>query len=239
MLLILFLFFAQAEPREVALGQSLAAPILAEAKRPVDATAAAYFRTLAPKIAPLRWQLIDLPSRAEPIVLPGALVLVPQRAFLAVESEAEFAALLVHAAAHAQLRHGVDPADAAATPNGPTIYRCPWLGCHTATQGAPLTVPRAWISSLRDDELAADKLGLELAARAGFAPSAWQRYVEREQSELSAPATLPVKRVRLEAIAAALPALQPDLPASATPGNPSFTRAQESVRAALARPGVL
>ena len=105
----------------------------------------------------------------EPLALPGGYIFVPVRAFIAAQSEAEFAALLAHAIGHVELRHGTRMATRGQVENMssiPLIFIGGWTGVHSQT-GANVLVPAGFQKMQREYELEADRFGVELAARAG------------------------------------------------------------------------
>ena len=111
--------------------------------------------------------------RVDPIPLPGGHILIPINFLLSVQDEAEFTCMLGHSIAHIALRHGF------LSRRGPGSTPLVFVASHTDPQ--QLLIPKGLWGTQRNNELDADKFGLELAARSGYDPSACRRYVERTQ----------------------------------------------------------
>ena len=119
------------------------------------------------------------PATHEPAVFPGGYVFVPSELFLAAQEEAEFAAMVAHAIAHIALRHGVRQLRESPTNNSgiPLIFLGGWGG--SCSEGR--AVPLAFLKIQRGNELEADLLAIQIAARVGFDPEALMRYIQRVQ----------------------------------------------------------
>ncbi len=102
-----------------------------------------------------------------------------------------------------------------------------WAGIH----GQESTLPLGFLRFLRDFELEADRLAAQIMARAGYAPTALARYIERMQvSSTDRPnlySPLPSREARLTALRQAIA----ELPAREFPaGSGEFERIQKDVR---------
>jgi predicted Zn-dependent protease len=174
----------------------------------------------------------------EPFALPGGHVFVPAQFFLTVKHEAEFATMMGHAVAHVALRHGTRSATRGQLVNAssiPLIYMGGWHGSHTGlSQGAKVLIPVGFLAHQRQQELEADKLGIELAGRCGYNAAAYRMYIQRvQQAEENATfSPLPNKEARIAKLDELLRDKSTELPVSSV----AFTRAQDAVREALKKP---
>jgi beta-barrel assembly-enhancing protease len=153
----------------------------------------------------------------EPLVLPGAYVFVPLELFTSANDEAEFAAMLIQAAAHSTFL--------AEQRSGPAIY-------FGSTQDRGV-IPMGSLPRLVQMESKADASAVPVMARAGFDPSALLRYIERLQSADSVASKyfsmLPPKSERIAALQEALR----DIPAAPSTSSDAFTTIREQVRAMI------
>jgi predicted Zn-dependent protease len=161
--------------------------------------------------------------RVDPIPLPGGHILIPINFLLSVQDEAEFTCMLGHSIAHIALRHGF------LSRRGPGSTPLVFVASHTDPQ--QLLIPKGLWGTQRNNELDADKFGLELAARSGYDPSACRRYVERTQPATSSDRPLPTRKSRLEK----MDELLNSLPVTSFPSSDEFLQVQAAVRSGMAR----
>ena len=116
----------------------------------------------------------------EPHSLPGGYLFVPASLYLEARSEAELAGMLAHAVAHVAARHGTRQAtrESLLSPVVPMVF----LGStrQLALDDSPV-VALALLAFQRRFEKEADRVAVQVAAKAGYDPSALVRYIERVQ----------------------------------------------------------
>lgn len=179
--------------KEAALGRQLAADFHQQTT-PIDSeTAQNYLDHLGQRIAaqvpdaafPYTFSVIaDDPCRAvhEPVTLPGGYVFVPAALFLAAQDEAEFAGMLAHAMQHVAQRHLTREATLVQLANSASTQQTligGWVGGCAEGPAIPLAI----LAFQRSYESAADTLGVQTMAHAGFDPMALVRYIQRVQPE--------------------------------------------------------
>ncbi len=180
-----------------------------------------------------QFEVISGGTWTEPFSLPGGYVFIPARALVAAQDEAEFVGMLAHSIGHVVLRHGTRTATLGQTANITSIPLVFMGGWHANSEQPQILVPAALLDAVRTNELEADRFGLELASRTGYAATAYLRYVERTQwadSKLSPWPAREVRLTRLREITSSLPA--PTLSSS----GEEFRRAQEEVLSIVKRP---
>ncbi|MFN0101155.1 MAG: M48 family metalloprotease [Bryobacteraceae bacterium] len=231
--------------KERALGQRLASETKTQSKTLADPAVDAYVKRIGAEligqleqpIFEYQFQAIASGTRAEPFSLPGGYVFIPARSFVAAQDEAEFVGMLAHAIGHVALRHGTRTATRGQTVNMasvPLVFMGGWTGTHADSQRPEALVPMGFLEFQRTHELEADRFGLELAARAGYDATAFQRYVERTHSADSKVSPLPARKLRLAKIQETVVSLPP---ATTIPrSGEAFRRVQEVVRSILERP---
>ena len=212
-----------------ALGQSVAADIRRSAPALGDPFVEAYVKRIGGELArelpgaPIAptFEVILHPEAKEPLPLPGGIILVPAASLLAARDEDEFAGVLGHAIAHTVSMKPVQSG----------LGSIPmWFPVHSDSHVSSLLIPLKVLETRRSQEMDADRLGMQIAARARFHASAFRRYVEREQVADSKFAGLPPRDVRLaemDATLASLPASERRAPVD------DFIKAQEVVRRVL------
>ncbi len=121
---------------------------------------------------PYTFTIVNDPRRINAFSLPGGQVFVTSALLEAVTSEAELAAILSHEIAHGAQGHVQAAAEAAW---GVPALRQLALGRNPETleQVSTQIVSRGYLASYsRDEEQAADSMGLNLLAQTGYTPSA-------------------------------------------------------------------
>jgi predicted Zn-dependent protease len=159
---------------------------------------------------------------SEPMPVMGGHIFVPASLFTTVKDEDEFAVMLAHAIAHIALDHGRQPPQVVNVANVPLIYMGGRTGLHADPQ-KPSLVPKGYRDTQRRYEIEADRLGIELASRAGYDPAALRRYLQRTQADASS--------VRLAAIDESLPSGARAARSSAS----DFLRVRDEVETALSQ----
>ena len=114
----------------------------------------------------------------------------------------------------------------------PLIFMGGWGGAHADSRQPQLLVPMGFLQDHRIYELEADAFGLNLAAKAGYPPAAFRRYIERTQGLDSKMSPLPAREVRLARIDEVLRSL-PAVPFMPT-GD--FEKVQASARVVVPKP---
>ena len=144
----------------------------------------------------------------EPPAFPGGYVFVPSGLILAAESTGEVAAMMAHAIAHVEARHGTKQATKAelvSRTTVPLIFMGGWTG-FAVRQNAASAIPLGMMKTRREWELQADLYGARLMAAAGIDPAFLARYLERLQQPDTDPADprslLPPLAARLEVLRA-------------------------------------
>jgi beta-barrel assembly-enhancing protease len=230
--------------KERALGKELAAEIKRVSEPIVNAEINPYVNRVGSELlAQLKdrafdyqFDVISDDATTEPFSLPGGFVLIPVRSFVTAANEAEFIGMLAHAIAHSALRHGTRMATRGQIVNMasiPVIFMGGWQGAHSDPQAQGVLVPVSFLKFQRSQELEADQFGVALAARAGFDPGAYLRYVERTQTKDSDRSPLPAREERLAKLRETIASL-PSSPALST--SEQFRRVQETARAFVTGP---
>ncbi|MCC6539617.1 MAG: M48 family metalloprotease [Bryobacterales bacterium] len=155
------------------------------------------------------------PDVTEPLPLPAGRVLIPSATFLAVQDEAELAALLAHAAGHLDAGHAKPRAIAAGAI--PLLF---WGSIHQDSRGrAVMMLPLALRPIQEEREREADARAIEILTRAGYDASALRVHLAR---------TLKPDEPATDARLAPLPTRAAE---ATTVTTSAFTRAQDTVRA--------
>lgn len=230
--------------KERALGDSLAADTRRTSKPFENAVAEEYVKRVG---AQMVGQLADprfeytfeviAGAATEPMALPGGHIFVPAQFFVSVQNEAEFATMLAHAVAHVSLRHGTRTATRSQISNEsgvPLIMMGGSSGTHASTRAADVLIPMGMLSFQRQMELEADKLGVELADRVGYNPTAYRTYLQRVQvdPENTVRSPLPPLAERLARLDEVLGDRSRELP----PSSVAFTQAQQAIQETLKKP---
>lgn len=189
--------------KERVLGERYAEEILRQwpaienevAQRYVDLLGARLLAHVPKPLFSYTFKLVSAPDAKEAIFAPG-YVLVPGELLLTVRSEDEAAAVLAHAIAHVESRHGTRSATGARTgivASIPLVY---------VYSGPSSLVPVSMLSATRQYELEADEYGARLCAAADYEPQAWAALLERTNTPPAKPefAPLPVLELRLKAV---------------------------------------
>lgn len=229
--------------KERALGQHLASEIRKQSKPLTDSAVDAYVKRVGAElilhlkeaIFEYQFEVISDDEQAEPIPLPGGHILIPARTFLAAQDEAEFVGMLAHSIGHIALRHGTRTAargQIANTASIPLVFMGGSICAHTDSQRSQVLLPVCFIEAQRTYELEADRFGLELAARAGYDASGFQRYVERKHPAESKMSPLPPRELRLAKLQETLLSLPSTNISSSVE---EFERVQQAVRSVIER----
>lgn len=218
--------------KERVLGERLAKNIKQESKVVEDATVLGYVRAVGSHLianledSPHSYTLdvIVNDETAEPTVLPGGWILVPVSFIVNAENEDEFAGMIAHAIAHLETQQS-HSRQAGALAEGlvsvPIIFVAGQAGLHAASTGSG-RIPRGFLESQRLRELESDKLGIELARRAGYDPSGFRRYLDRTQPGDTKLSPVPSRKLRFSNIDEVLRSL------SATPtASEQFQRVRQ------------
>jgi predicted Zn-dependent protease len=230
--------------KERAIGDALAADVRRQS-RPLDNSEVdAYVKRVGRQLVAqlpeqpftYNFEVIITAEATEPVSIPGGYILVPASFLLSTKEEAEFVSMLAHSIGHVALRHGTRSATRGQLVNAssiPLIFMGGWGGAHAPSAGRAL-MPMGYLRFQREFELEADRLGVELASRAGYDARALRTYVERTQSDEANPAAspLPSREQRLGKLDELLAATTAAPPSS----NDDFRRAQEATREALRQP---
>src|SRR5262249_43203275 len=127
------------------------------------------------------------------MALPGGFFYVNSGLILAVDDEAELAAVMAHEIAHVALRHGTrgqTRADIANIATIPLIFLGGGIG-YAARQAAGIGLPLTFLKFSRGFEAEADYYGLEHMYKAGYDPNAFVTIFEKLQAlEKKKPGTL-------------------------------------------------
>jgi len=224
--------------KERALGQQYAAEIRRQSKPLDNPEVEAYVRRIGEKLVAqlkdprfeYRFETITDNSWTEPLSLPGGYVFIPAGAFVAAQDEAEFAGMLAHSIGHVALRHGRRPTVQGQITNRasvPLVFMGGWNGLHADSRREQTSMPAGFLEFQRTYELEADSFGVELAARAGYDPAAFERYIDRTQSADTNPSPLPERELRLARLQEMVASLPSSSPSS---DDQEFRRIQEITR---------
>jgi predicted Zn-dependent protease len=193
--------------KERALGAIWAEDIRSKAQ-PFDVPeAVAYVERIGARLAAavpggdFRFEIV-VAEGTEPIGLPGGFVFVPAAFLTAAEDEAEVAVMMAHAMGHVSLRHGFVNPPRAGDAKIPLFFMGTWMGAHANAQDRQSSVAPVFWGAMRQNELDADRFGVDLAGKTGYDRAALARYVQRVQpAESSGVSPLPPKGERLAALA--------------------------------------
>lgn len=182
------------------------------------------------------WEVhvIDEPKVRNAYCMPGGKMVIFTGLLHGLDlTDDELAQVMAHEVSHALLSHGAEKASvglvvellgAAVEATGSTAYDQDLLRL-----GADLTTQLAWqLPNSRGAEAEADSVGIELAARAGFDPSAavmlWKKMsADGSTSTFDWFKTHPATPKRMEALAARVDSLQPVYVASLENRRPTST----------------
>ena len=210
--------------KEKALGAQLAAEYRRRTRVIDSPSVNAYLEELGQRIAaqapamgfPYTFELADDDQTwiHEAAAFPGGPVFVPASLILAAADEDELAGMLAHAIAHIVTRQEARQMTRAQIANQasmPLIIMGGWAGYAIRQQDS--TVPVAFRTSQRKNELESDQLAVRMLSAAGYDPQALARYIERVQPAdpplRNAMAPYPDKDQRLAALQAAIRQLPP------------------------------
>lgn len=172
--------------REAALGREAAAQVAQEMGIVDDRELAAYVsavgervaRKSPPQDAPYRFQIVDMPE-PNAFALPGGYVYVSRGLLVIANSEEELANVIGHEIGHVAARHAAERETAAVPVGVLTAIGAIAAGLIGGGQAAQAvgqlgqTAGQGLIASYgRDQELEADRLGQDYAAKAGSNPAA-------------------------------------------------------------------
>jgi beta-barrel assembly-enhancing protease len=176
--------------KEVALGDSLAANFERNVTIIPDARVDRIGAVLVPKSSPFHYRIhvVDSTqtsgSENEPTTFPGGWIFVP-RSQLA-RDDRQLAAILAHAIAHIELRHGTRVATKRELNQIGEIV----AGIAMPEGQRPPAVPSGFLSLQRSFELAADRQAIQLLRNAGLDPTPLVEYLRTlptvEQSRIDA-----------------------------------------------------
>jgi beta-barrel assembly-enhancing protease len=225
--------------KERALGKELAAEVKRRSEPIANPELNAYVNRVSNELVArltdrpfdYHFEVISDSTTAEPVSLPGGFVLIPVRSFVIAATEAEFVGMLAHSIGHVALRHGTRTATRGQIVNLasiPLVFMGGWQGAHSDAQAQGVLVPVSYLKFQCSQESEADQFGIALAARAGFDPGAYQRFIERRQTKDSERSPLPPRERRLVAIRETISSLPSVNPLSS---SAEFLRVQEVARA--------
>ncbi|MBM3814777.1 MAG: hypothetical protein FJW20_24390 [Acidimicrobiia bacterium] len=115
----------------------------------------------------------------EPAALPGGHIFVSAGLIAAAENEAELAGMIAHAMAHTAARHGTRTATRAQIAGLSTIPLIFMGGAMIPGRLKPI----GFLQFSRGFELEADRLAVEMIAKAGYDPKALPAYIGRMQKD--------------------------------------------------------
>lgn len=155
--------FGQMTEKERALGEHLATEIRRQSQPAGHAEVQAYAKRIGARLAerlPSRYEFeVIVTDAPEPMPIPGGHIFIPAAFFLKVRDEAGFASMLAHAIAHIELAR------------------------QEFRKGSPLVVMGSWTSLHpvpHGNEIEVDKLGAEIADRAGYGSQALSTAANQE-----------------------------------------------------------
>jgi predicted Zn-dependent protease len=156
--------------KEIALGNQLASEFQRNAPVAPDARVEKLGAALVPKASPFQYHFRDFDGGGyEPVVFPGGWIFVPRP--LLARDDRQVSAILAHAIAHIELRHGTKLA---------TKRELMQIGMTAAGQPAnqnQLAVPAGMLQFQRSLELAADLQAIQLLRNAGLDPASLVDYL--------------------------------------------------------------
>jgi predicted Zn-dependent protease len=104
--------------------------------------------------------------------------------------------MIAHAIAHIMARHGRGSQNGEST-GGPVIFIGGRSGLHTPSSIAPADMPLGFLEMQRQSEWEADRIGIELAHRAGYDPGGLRRSICRTQPDDRKVSPVPSRKLRL------------------------------------------
>ena len=181
------------DAEEIRIGDELAGRYGTYPERPGAADFAqiqAYVQRVGAQVAarahrqlPFRFHYVAQPGFVNAFALPGGHVYFGQGLLALMDSEDQLAAVLGHESAHIDRYHCAERVQTEAR------LRKLQLGIVGAVLQIPLAVFQAGYT--KNQELEADRVGLELAARAGYSPMGMIRLFEKMQAMDRRPARAP------------------------------------------------
>ncbi|MBM4036227.1 MAG: hypothetical protein FJ291_31210 [Planctomycetes bacterium] len=165
---------------EVRLGQALAKEVEKKQRLLLDPVVCGYVAEIGARIAQAsdrrdvshQFKVIDNPKQVNAFALPGGWVYVYSGLLLAMENEAELAAVLAHETGHVAAKHsakhisnqiGMNLALGVALGANPSVL---------AELGSQLVTGAGIARMTQQDEFEADRLGMAYMKRAGYSPAA-------------------------------------------------------------------
>lgn len=227
--------------KEQAMGKALASDVRKRLPQFDNPTAAEYVNSIGKglidqlneQIFSYSFELVVSADTSEPMAIPGGYIFIPATFFLVAQDEHEFAGMLAHAIGHIALRQHTRMATRAQQSNMgtvPLIFIGTWMGSHVDSRSLSPLIPVGFMEYQRLNELDADAFGIDLAARSGYDPAAFRRYVERtQQPSDSRVSPLPQRELRLTKIDEILG----QVPTPPSIQSTEYQRIQDLVRAAL------
>ncbi|MBM3795390.1 MAG: hypothetical protein FJW31_15290 [Acidobacteria bacterium] len=177
--------------KERVLGNHLAADLRREMPPLSNASLPDYVLSVVQRLGAVEYsyELLDSsrkPDVTEPMPLPGGHILIPSAAFLAAAGEAEFAALLAHAAGHLAAWHATR---AMKNPSNREVVPLLYPGSlHQDSRGRAVVMISSALRSMQDErERGADARAVEILTRAGYDASALHTYLKRTLEAGEAP----------------------------------------------------
>ncbi|HHO42613.1 MAG TPA: M48 family peptidase [Epsilonproteobacteria bacterium] len=219
--------------QEMAIGHQGAKQILAKSKRSANPRYNAMLNRVGTRIAQAsgqtnyRWEfhMIDDDKTPNAFVLPGGKVFVYTGILKYISSDDELAAVVAHEVGHALARHGAERMTKGQLVNmGGQILQV-GLGARGVSAANTSAILQAFgmasqlgviLPYSRVQEYEADRIGLVLAAKAGYNPSAaltfWQKFIQADKSGQRQPeyfSTHPDPANRIAKIKELLPEVMP------------------------------
>jgi beta-barrel assembly-enhancing protease len=232
--------------KEKALGVQLAAEYRRQVHLFDTASVNAYLNELGQRLAgqspaagfTYTFELVDEDQTwiHEAAAFPGGPVFVPANLVLAASNEDELAAMLAHAIAHIATRQQTRQITRGQILNQATIPLIMMGGSsgYAIRQGD--TVPLAFRTFQRKNELESDQLAVRILSSAGYDPQALVRYIERLQPAdpplRNSMAPYPDKDTRIAALQTAIQ----QLPPASYPPHFGLYAIQQEVAKLTARP---
>lgn len=219
--------------KEIALGADAAKEILSSAKRSQDTKQIQRLERVGKRVAAAsgvqnyKWEfyLIEDAKTPNAFVLPGGKVFVYTGILRYMSNDDELAAVVAHEVGHALARHGAERMSSGQLASvGGGLLQLGLGAKGVSAQNTELAMQAFGVASQlgvilpysRTQEYEADHIGLVLAAKAGYDPSAaltfWKKFVEAEKGAKKTPeyfSTHPDTSKRIAKIEAALPDVMP------------------------------
>ena len=181
---------------EIDMGREVAANVIAQFGLSQDEALSEYVNLVGLTVAraaprqdvAYRFAVLDT-GVVNALAAPGGYIFVTKGLLALLKDEAQLAAVLAHEVAHVSQRHVVEAVRKSRIADAviPNYVKASARKAEFMSQVADLAVETAWKGLSREDELQADRLGIEYAAKAGYDTAAYREVLESIKERSGSP----------------------------------------------------